>query len=202
MKRVFWAFLLSTLLLLGGCESDIELEFIAKNQSILAFGDSLTFGKGVQKTNAYPSVLAHLSARRVINAGISGEVSADGLRRMAGVLDKYQPKLMILLEGGNDILRSLNLKNTQKNLSKMITLAKSKGVQVLLIGVPKRSIFLSSAGFYQTLANTHQLLFMPDLLPDLLSEKKYKSDLIHLNKLGYQIMAQKIYEKLKTAGAL
>ncbi|WP_225879801.1 hypothetical protein [Abyssogena phaseoliformis symbiont] len=109
---------------------------------------------------------------------------------------------MILLEGGNDILRSANLNQTKHNLSQMIELANSKGVQVVLLGVPKKGVFLRTADFYQQLADEYQLVFAKDLIKDLLSDQKYKSDLIRFNQLDYELMAQKIYQLLLDKGAL
>jgi lysophospholipase L1-like esterase len=192
-----------SLLLLSACQDELTLEPLSDRGVILAFGDSLTTGKGVRPVNSYPQVLSTLSGKKVVNAGISGEQTRAGLRRLPDVLrDNPEVELMLLLEGGNDILNSVNLKQTHKNLSKMIVLAKEKNIQVVLVGVPKRSIFLKSAGFYQKLADKHKLLYLPDLIPDLLSDETYKSDLIHFNKLGYRLMAKTIYKRLQQSGAL
>lgn len=109
---------------------------------------------------------------------------------------------MILLEGGNDILRSANLNQTKHNLFQMIQLASSQGIQVVLLGVPKKGVFLRTTDFYQQLVDEHQLVFAKDLVKDLLSDQKYKSDLIHFNQLGYQLMVQQIYQLLLDKGAL
>lgn len=91
--------------ILMGCESS-RLEPLKEGDVILAFGDSLTVGVGTQKQNSYPSVLARLTGTTVINAGVSGETTAEGLVRLSRLLDEHRPGLLILLEGGNDILRS------------------------------------------------------------------------------------------------
>lgn len=72
---------------------------------VLAFGDSITHGYGVGKNDNYPSQLSKLLNASVINSGVSGEISKEGLRRLPGVLEKYKPNILILCHGGNDILR-------------------------------------------------------------------------------------------------
>ena len=92
---------------LYGCgDKTKQLSRVSTEATILAFGDSLTVGVGTDKQYSYPSVLARLSGRKVVNAGISGEVTKDGLARLEKMIAKTNPELMILLEGGNDILRS------------------------------------------------------------------------------------------------
>jgi acyl-CoA thioesterase-1 len=93
-------------LLLTGC-SDPKLSEIPRNATILAFGDSLTVGVGASYAESYPVVLTELSGRKVINAGVSGETTTQGLQRLPGLLEQHEPELVLLLEGGNDILRNL-----------------------------------------------------------------------------------------------
>lgn len=202
MMRLIIATLL--LLLLQACENNkYNLLPIPESGTILAFGDSLTTGKGVGKKHSYPSVLSSLSGRKVINAGVSGEVTESGLKRLAGVLEKTKPDLLILLEGGNDILRNQNLTQTKKNLNAMIQLAKGQGVQVVLIGVPKKGLFSNgSAPLYEQLAEENNLVFDGELISDLLHDPSLKSDSVHFNKQGYQKMAEKIHEVLVESGAL
>lgn len=193
--------LISLLLSLVGCGGQ-KLPFIAEEGTILAFGDSLTDGKGVRREHSYPSVLAELSGRTVINAGVSGEITADGLERLTELLNEIQPDLLILLEGGNDILRGLNLSETEQNLSNMIRLAKTRNIPVLLIAVPEKALFSTSAAFYHRLAEQHQVILMDDLIASLLKKAELKSDSVHFNQQGYRIMAEAIYAKLRKHGAL
>ena len=102
----------------SGC-SENKLTPIPLEGTILAFGDSLTAGVGTTKDKSYPSVLAELTGRHIINAGISGEETKAGLQRFEHVLVQSKPDLVILLEGGNDILRNRKLSNTKKNLAAM-----------------------------------------------------------------------------------
>ena len=189
------------LLVLSGC-SPSKLELIPKNGTILAFGDSLTVGIGAAKANSYPSVLAELTGLTVINSGVSGETTDNGLKRLRDVLDNTNPDLLVLLEGGNDILRNRNLSETKANLAAMIELAQSQGIPVVLIGVPQKALFSNSAPLYGELADKYQLVFDDSLIAKLQRSPSLKSDHIHFNDEGYRKMASDIVELLKDNGAL
>ena len=153
------------------------------------------------RCNSYPSVLAGLSGFEVVNAGISGETTGEGLKRLPQVLDEYSPSLLILLEGGNDILRNKPYDQIERNLDSMISEAKSRGVQVVLIGVPEKKLFSSSAPFYKRLAEKHDLVFESKLVGGLMRSPSKKSDTVHFNKAGYAHMAEAINDLLLENGA-
>ena len=188
------------LIWIQGC-SDPQLRPVPADGVILAFGDSLTTGRGADPSKSYPNVLSELSRRHVVNGGVSGETTASGLKRLPGLLDETNPDLLILIEGGNDILRNHDLAQTKQNLAAMIELAQDRGIQVVLIGVPGKNLFLSTPSFYKELAQTYQLAFDDQILAGLLSSPTHKSDPVHLNKKGYRVMAQAIYDLLHDHGA-
>jgi lysophospholipase L1-like esterase len=198
----FLTVFLSTFILitLSGCGSS-ELAPISKRGTILAFGDSLTLGVGTTKINSYPSVLAQLSGRTVINAGISGETTSRGLARLPEVLDRTMPDLLLLIEGGNDILRNQSKSVLKANLQQMIELAKGRDIPVVLIGIPEKSLFSNSAPLYEELAEQYQLVFDDSLIGGLQRSPSLKSDIVHFNKQGYRKMAESIYELLDDNGA-
>ncbi|BES73530.1 arylesterase [Marinobacter nanhaiticus D15-8W] len=169
---------------------------------ILAFGDSLTEGVGVAEEESYPSVLAGLSGVRIINAGLSGETTAEGLARLPSVLDRTQPDLMILLEGGNDILRNHDLTATRDNLARMVEMAQSRDIDVLLVGVPEKKLFSDTAPLYAELAERYELAFDDDVVASLLRDPNMKSDSVHFNAEGYQRLAERLYQRLQDEGAL
>lgn len=192
--------LIVVVLFLGGC-SDTALSPLNSGDIIVAFGDSLTAGKGVSEENAYPAVLSELTGFRVINAGISGETTEEGLSRLADVIDQEKPSLLILFEGGNDILRNYDLSETKQNLDDMINIVKERDVQLVLVGVPRKQLFSSTAGFYTELAETHKLPIQDDIVASLLRKPAMKSDNVHFNVNGYRALAQAIQEMLREAGA-
>lgn len=188
-------------LFLAACGSP-RLTPIPPDGTLLAFGDSLTQGVGVPPAESYPAVLARLSGRRVINAGVSGEVTEQGRARFGALLEQTRPDLVLLLEGGNDILRNLDPARTQANLAAMIEQAQAQGVQVVLIAVPGKRLFSDAAPFYSALAEQYGLVLEDALIADLLRQRKYKSDSLHFNRAGYRVMAESLHERLVEEGAL
>ena len=170
---------------------------------IVAFGDSLTYGAGASPQHDYPAVLAELSGHTVINAGISGEISAEGLQRLPELLDEIQPQLLLLIHGGNDILRKLPAEQTREHLRAMIRAAKERHIDVVMLGVPTPGlVLLRSADFYAELADAEQVPIDVEALPDILANKTLKSDAIHPNDGGYRQMAERILALLYGSGAL
>lgn len=163
------------------------------NRVILAFGDSLTYGYGASMQESYPKRLQYLLGREVINAGVPGEVSAEGLKRLPKLLEQHNPALLILCHGGNDILQKKEMSELRANLEKMILLAKSKSTEVILIAVPEFGLLrLTPPSLYHELSEQYSLPIEEDILPDLLHDNRYKSDLIHPNADGYEKMAKAV----------
>lgn len=174
-----------------------------QNDSILAFGDSLTYGYNAKPNASYPAVLARLSGYRVINAGIPAETSAEGLRCLHKLLEDESIKLMILFFGGNDIMQRLPMEKLKANLKTMITMAKAKQIDVLLVSVPNLNLFgFSPLGLYDNLADEENIPLLSGMVADIISQPSLKSDQVHPNAKGYKIMGEQIYEKLKKVGWL
>lgn len=188
-------------LLLSAC-SKPELQPLEADDKILAFGDSLTAGYGVKKTHSYPAVLSQILNRPVINAGISGETTAEGLQRFTEVLNEHSPKLVILMEGGNDFLRNIPAGKTLENLRFMILEAKSRNIDVLLIGVPPKKLFAGSHELFDTLADEFEIPLEDEIIPSLMLRPSMKSDYVHFNENGYRLLAQTLAEKMKDFGAI
>lgn len=178
-------------------------EKLSKDAVILAFGDSLTYGTGAGLNTSYPKILSSLSFREVINAGIPGEISSAGLKRLPALLDELQPELLILIHGGNDLLRKIPQQQTLNNLQQMLNEAKLRDIKVVMLGVPKPSLFLmSSAEIYQQIADEQKIPIDLETLPNILGSNHLKSDAIHPNSDGYKLMAENIFTLLVDTGAL
>lgn len=190
------------LLCLAACSESPSLTSLSPEARILAFGDSLTKGVGAPSAQSYPAQLAHLLQREVINAGVSGEVSAAGLQRLPKVLDAEQPDLIILCHGGNDILRSLDKNRLAQNLQGMIDLARERDIPVVLVAVPQRSLLLRAEPLYQTLADDNKLPLQAGIVAKVLGEPDWRSDRIHPNGVGYQRLAEAVRDLLREAGAI
>ena len=166
---------------------------------ILAFGDSITYGYTESENESYPYLLSQSTNTQVINAGINGDTSQEGLQRLPALLEDNSIKLILLCFGGNDILQNIPLGELKNNLKKMIQLAKAKNVDVILISVPKVSdLGLSSMNLYSTVAKEENVELMDDLLVHILSRSSLKNDYIHPNAKGYRYMADQIFKHLKS----
>lgn len=193
---------LAVLLLLAACGKTPQFEKLPNDAVILAFGDSLTFGTGATPETSYPAVLEQLIGRRVVAAGVPGEITAEGLERLSDVLEEEHPKLLILCHGGNDLLRKTGNAQAEANLRAMIALAKAKGIQVLMVAVPKPGLTLSAPAYYEKIAEEFNLPIETSVLRNILSSSNLKSDQIHPNAAGYRKMAEAIAELLKSAKAI
>lgn len=203
IKITHQTFCLLLLIFLTACgDSQQQFARLPDDAVILAFGDSLTFGTGAEKDESYPAVLETSVNRKVINAGVPGELSIQGLKRLPKLLDKYKPDLLILCHGGNDILLKHDLAKAEANIRQMISLAKNKNIPVILFGVPKPGLFLNDAALYNNIADNTDVTFIPNLIAKILSDASMKSDPVHPNNTGYSKMASILVNTLKNSGAL
>ena len=203
MTRLKILFILTALLFLSACsDKQPGLPVLSANAVILAYGDSITAGNGAPPTQNYSSLLAEKLQRTVINAGVPGEISANGLKRLPALLDKHQPTLLILCHGGNDMIHKLGANELANNLRAMIDEAISRNINVVLIGVPKPGLFLESLDIYDQIAAEYNLPLEREIVPKVLADNALKSDLIHPNARGYSMIADSIYFLLQKNGAI
>ena len=200
-RRLPFACLLILLITACGGEQP-SLDRIPDDGIILAFGDSLTFGTGVKPTESYPAVLQRLTGRKVINAGVPGELTAAGTKRLPGLLDKHQPNLLILIHGGNDMLRKKDLVIAGNNLRTMIEMARARGIPVVMMAVPNPTLILSPAEFYEEVASSMLVPIEINAISDVLQYPGNKSDGVHPNSKGYRMMAEQLYDFLQILGAI
>ena len=187
---------------LAACSSPAKLTHLADNAVIVAFGDSLTFGTGTVPRESYPAVLEKMIGRRVVNAGVPGEVTIDGLSRLPEILEREKPALLLLCHGGNDQLRRLNRQQTTNNIREMIQLAQKRGVAVILIAVPAPGLSLSPSSMYREIAEELSIPIEEETLSTVLADSSLKSDYIHPNAAGYRRLAESIVALLKKSGAI
>jgi len=202
MKRFHWL-LLVLAIALGGCGEKVpKLPPLASSDVIVAFGDSLTYGTGASEHESYPAVLAQMTGRKVIGAGVPGEVTARGLARLPQVLDEHRPRLVIVCLGGNDLLRKVPQADIKSNLRRIIQLIRDQGAAVVLIGVPQPALLSSAPEFYEDLAREFKIPYDGKTVKSVLFSADLKSDPIHPNAKGYRVIAETVAALLKKAGAL
>lgn len=199
-RRYFVA--LVALLLLAACNRAPTLPRLGPHDVIVAFGDSLTHGTGASEETAYPAVLASLSGRTVINAGVPGDTTASGLQRLPAVLAEYRPRLVLLCLGGNDMLHQQPAAAIESNLRRLVQTIRASGADVVLIGVPEPRLFGGAPDFYARIARDLQLPLEQDAFNGVLKDARLKSDPVHANAAGYRQVAERLDEFLKKTGAL
>jgi acyl-CoA thioesterase I len=202
-KSTFTSVCILSLLLFACSAKNPTLPHLSTDAKILAFGDSLTYGTGSKDGESYPAQLQALIDREVINAGIPGEITREGLLRLPSLLNQHRPELVILCHGGNDLLRKNNQTKTRSNLRQMIEVIQQYGASVILLGVPRPKLFLlQSAEFYSGLAKEFNIPIENQVLPTVLSNNSLKSDTIHPNANGYRKIAEAIHSLLLESKAI
>lgn len=203
-RSVTTALLLLQAVVLAACGgSTPKLEPLPSDGVILAFGDSLTFGTGATREQAYPAELGRRLQREVVNAGIPGETTAQGLERLEDTLDEVEPALVVLCLGGNDMLRQMDRATMKNNLDAMIREIRGRGIQLVLIGVPEPKLLgLKSEPSYAELASQHGLPLESETIPAVLGDRDLRSDQVHPNGRGYAEIAKAVEKLLRKAGAV
>jgi lysophospholipase L1-like esterase len=196
-----WLLCLLLSVLLIGCGGP-EFSPLSADARILAFGDSLTRGTGAAEGKGYPEVLAELTGREVINAGIPGERSGEGRERLPALLEAHRPDLVVLVHGGNDMLRRRPAARTREHVAAMLAQIRDHGAEAVVLGVPGPSLTLSAPGWYEEVAAEAGVPVDSDLLPRLIRDPALKSDRVHLDATGYRRMAEGVRDLLQDAGAL
>ena len=176
---------------------------------VLFFGDSLTAGYGLSEEDAYPAHVEKLAAgagHRIlaINAGLSGETTAGGARRIGWVL-RRPIDVMVLALGGNDGLRGIDPEETRRNLTTIIQRARAEQphLRILLTGMqapPNMGEAYTQAfrEVFEEVANTENVAFLPFLLESVGGDpSRNLPDGIHPNPEGHQIIAQTVWDNLK-----
>jgi len=190
-------------LVVAGCgERAPTLPRLDADAVVLAFGDSLTYGTGAGTRESYPAVLEKLIGRKVVSSGVPGETSAQGLARLPAVIERERPRLLILCHGGNDFLRRLPDSDAAANVRAMVELARRRGIDVVLVGVPRLGLTATPAGFYADIAAEFHVPYDGAILKAVLTDNALKSDWVHPNAGGYARIAQALADLLKKAKAI
>ncbi|MCE9596252.1 MAG: arylesterase [Planctomycetes bacterium] len=174
---------------------------------VIFLGDSLAAGLHLSAEDAFPAVLQRELARdgkpfRLVNAGVSGDTSAGGLRRVDWVLSQA-PAVLVIELGANDGLRGQSVASVEQNLRGIVERAKTKGANVLLLGVrlpPSLGDDYVQAfeEIYPRVAKDERIAFVPFFMqgvggvPEMLLE-----DGLHPNRAGHERIAAKIAPELR-----
>jgi acyl-CoA thioesterase I len=181
----------------GGQKFDSIRNVRSDGETIICFGDSLTEGVGAESGEEYPTVLSRELGRRVVNAGQSGDTSARALARLSNLLDNKNPRLVIVLLGGNDFLRQVPTAETRKNLKEIVRQIQDHGAMVAIAGM-RLGLFTDEYGpIFKDTAQESGALYIPEVMKGIFNDAKFKSDQIHPNSAGYRLIAKRVAERVK-----
>lgn len=163
-----------------------------KQNLIVFFGNSITAGQAAGAGEDFPTLVGKNLNVPVINAGISGNTTADALKRIdRDVLDK-NPSIVVVELGGNDLLQGVNVNVTKRNFDLILTKIKSTNAKIVILGIK----FYLFKGLYETdlqnFAKKYNAVLVPDIMEGIIDDQNLKHDDIHPNAKGYRKIADKL----------
>lgn len=195
-------------LLLTACGGGQKAQPLPAGASVLAFGDSVTFGTGGAPGEDYPTRLAAITGWSITNAGIPGDTAEAAKGRIRVAIEESRPALVIVELGGNDFLRRRPEKQIKEDLRQILVQVRAANIPVVLVAVPRFSLLgaavgsLPDAELYEQLAEEEKVPLVPDVFARILSDPGLKADQIHPNAEGYRQLAEGIADGLRKAGFL
>ncbi|UYZ85012.1 GDSL-type esterase/lipase family protein [Entomomonas sp. E2T0] len=208
MNLVKHSIIILLVIMLGACgKSEVQYDAISSGTTVVAFGDSVTYGYGVSKEQNYPTRLAVITGWNIINAGVSGERADQAKNRISSVLKQYQPKLVLIEIGGNDFLKRRKEQAVKEDIRSIINTVKAENAIPVLIAVPALSPIAmiglpSDSSIYKELAKEENIILIDSVFSNVLRDEKLRLDNIHPNAQGYQQMVGGIVEQLRSNGLL
>lgn len=169
-----------------------------KGSAVIVFGDSLVTGYGVETIgDDFVSLLAKRSGRQIINAGANGDTTASALARIEDDVLARDPRIVVILLGGNDALRRVPVEDTFKNLGTIIDRIHEKGAAVVLVGVKGSLLGDRYDAEFKKMAREKRVNFVPNILKGIFGNPELMVDEIHPNGAGHALMAARIEPVLK-----
>ena len=196
------------LVTLAGCGRDKKTaQPVPPGSTVQALGDSLTFGTGASAETSYPTVLAGLTGWNVVNAGVSGDTSAQALARLPALLAEHQPKLVIVSIGGNDFLRKLPESDTRTHVHAICKQSLAAGAQVLLVAVPRATVAaalgqMTDHALYAEVAEDLKIPLQREAWGEVLAQPDLRADAVHANARGYAQFARSVQGTAAAVGLL
>ncbi|TBR16798.1 arylesterase [bacterium] len=183
--------------LLSGCVAKRIKNVDSQGKNIICFGDSITLGVGSEPKNNYPVFMSKMMLdAHVINAGIEGDTTQEALKRLQNDALNRDPLLVIIELGGNDFLHKIPFDETIKNVEEIIKSIQAKGAMVAIADINVGLIMGEYGAEYRRLSDKYNAIFIPNLFRGILTDLQLKSDFLHPNSRGYQIIAHRVYRAI------
>jgi acyl-CoA thioesterase-1 len=164
----------------------------SKGTAIIAFGDSLTAGYGAGPGEDYPSGVSRRLGIAVMNAGVNGDTTEGAMARLDDDVLSRDPRIVLVGLGGNDFLQSVPIATTEANLRTIVRRSREAGAMVVLLGFRFPSLNADYDAMYTRVAKDEKALLVPRMLKGILNDPSLKSDEIHPNARGYELMAERV----------
>ncbi len=201
LKKLAW--IACIVFLVAACSRDHKYPNLPIKSNVVILGDSLTYGTGANKGEDYATILASNTGWNILNEGVPGNTSSDGLARIEGILYAHEagePKIdfLIIELGGNDFLRRIPEVETVNNLRAILLAAKASRIPTVLLAIPQFSPIgaafgnLSDHPLYEKLAKETNTPLVKNVFSKVLGKNNLKSDHIHPNAEGYRVVASSL----------
>jgi acyl-CoA hydrolase len=171
-------------------------------------GDSLSYGTGANTGEDYPSLLEKSTGWKIVNEGVPGDTTSQGLARLPNLLEEHKPQLLVIELGGNDLLDKMPVSELERNVKEIILKAREQGIESVLVAIPSVSPLKAAIGglsdhpIYKKISEETKTPLITEVFSEVLSDRDLKADQIHPNAMGYQRVAIKMHEAFNELGYL
>lgn len=196
-QKLIILIMLVCLAALIGCAKREIKNINSQGINIICYGESITYGYGVNPADAYPLALAKMTSIPVINAGIDGDTSSEALKRIDNdVLDR-EPLLVVIQFAGNDFLRKVPKEITIENVRQMIEKIQARGAMVAIVDISVGGVLFKDYYLaFDELSRRYGAIFIPHVLNGIVTNSRLKSDFMHPNADGYKIIAHRVFREI------
>lgn len=202
-----WLVVALNVLVLAACgKESVRATPLPAGAVVLVVGDSLVAGTGAPAGSDWPRALGETAGWNVVNAGVPGDTAAAALTRLPALLDAHRPDAVIIAVGGNDFLRNVSANATRESLEQLLNRSLEATSHVALLGVPSVSLARAVVGgladdsLFSEIARERDVLLISGAIAEVLSSADLRSDRIHANARGYEVLAQRVFDALAEAG--
>ena len=200
-KIAFLSFFCTISFLLTNCQdqfNQITNLDAGVGQQIIILGDSITAGYGLQLEQAYPYLLSQQLNLPILNRGVSGDTTADGLARLSEDVLSQKPWMVIIALGGNDFLKKVAKIETEQNLRAIINQVQAQKAITVLLGMNLGLFKDEYQSLYKSVAEETGSYLIPQVLKGIIDNPKHRQqDIIHPNAKGQEILANHVAKALQ-----
>ncbi len=197
LKKLFVLSALVCFFVFTGCSpktADVTAEPKLEN-TLVCFGDSLTKGTGSENGETYPYFLQKLTNLTVVNAGVHGDTSQQGLDRIDDIF-QFKPFMVLVEFGANDFFKKIPIETTKQNIEKIIDKIQATGAVAVILCTEDNQLPELHKALVE-IAKDKRAPLIPGILNEIWPDRALFADQLHPNSQGYKLVAEKVYEGIK-----